>query len=75
MIEKQILERRHVRNVIALGNAVIRYDDGDDPDAYLQQLLAKISQAGLGEVANEILRVLARKSCNTVLPVPDSSVF
>jgi hypothetical protein len=53
--------------VIALSNAVIRYSDYGDADAYLQQLFAKVAEAGLGDVANEITRVLARKSTNAVV--------
>ena len=67
MVAQRVLDVRQTRNVIALNTAVVRYSDYGDADAYLQQLFAKIAEAGLGNVANEITWVLACKYANSVI--------
>jgi hypothetical protein len=72
LVDAGLLQQRDITNTIQLASAILKSVVGD-PDQYLEQLLGRLKDAGVAEIGNEILRVLARKysSQTNAIPIPE----
>jgi len=60
LIRAGLIQQRDLMNTIHVGCVILK-SVAEDPDQYLEQLLTKLREAGVADVGNEILRLLARK--------------
>jgi hypothetical protein len=61
LITKNLLQFRDADNVVKVSAAITKLEDDDDIDKKLDDALETLQRAGLGNIGNEILRLVTQK--------------